>query len=207
MDASELLTVAMDAMPLMVLESADQGQVYGVLSMALRTLEAQHATLLAEADEENRNAMTVIADMTQQEAKLQAELLRLHKEVKTVTAERDARSDELRNRDANLQAMEKERDAANARYIELADSSKQDYHDLLNLAAEASKRTDETVSTRNAVEVALRIFAMYEAEAGELQHRIDNLNAENARLHRSMEEWMSAAQHAQALPPGGVKVK
>jgi chromosome segregation ATPase len=46
----------------------------------------------------------------------------------------------------------------------------------------------------------------WKSEAGELQRRIDRLNAENARLHRSMEQWMSAAQHAQALPPGAVKV-
>jgi uncharacterized coiled-coil DUF342 family protein len=44
-------------------------------------------------------------------------------------------------------------------------------------------------------------------ELDELRNRIDSLNAENARLHRSMEEWMSAAQHAQAVPPGAVQVK
>jgi septal ring factor EnvC (AmiA/AmiB activator) len=136
MDANELASIAIDAMPLEVLVPIDRGQVWGVLQMALRTLEAQHEALLAEADEETRQAMAVIADMTQQEAKLQAELMRLHKEVKTVTNERDG----------------------------------------------------------------------WQAETVELQRRIDSLNAENARLHRSMEQWMSAAQHAQALPPGAVKV-
>lgn len=74
MDANELATIAFDAMPLEVLAPADKGQVWGVLQMALRTLEAQHEALLAEADEETSNAMQVIAEVTAERDALRKEL-------------------------------------------------------------------------------------------------------------------------------------
>ncbi len=222
MDASELLTVAMDAMPLMVLEAADQGQVYGVLSMALRTLEAQHAALLAEADEENRQAMTVIAEMTQQETKLQAELLRLHNEVKTVTAERDDLRNELSRALADRNLFRRERDQVRSQIDEMAERRGPLHSHSEFVALEKERNTwknnyqvvrdeiDKVITQRdtawnNLAEVTAERDG-WKSEAGELQRRIDNLNAENARLHRSMEQWMSAAQHAQAVPPGAVKV-
>ena len=61
MDANELATIAFDAMPLDVLAEADKGQVWGVLQMALRTLEAQHESLLAEADNEAAEARKLLA--------------------------------------------------------------------------------------------------------------------------------------------------
>jgi hypothetical protein len=123
MDANELVTIAIGAMDLSVLTPFDQGHVEGVLTMALLTMETQHESLLAEADEE----------------------------------------------------------------------------------AAATMRT--LVETQNELIVAKAERDGWRSEARELQRRIDELNAENSRIHRSMEQWMSAAQHTQVVPPGAVQVK
>ena len=111
MDANELATIAIDAMPLEVLAPADKGQVWGVLQMALRTLEAQHESLLAEADNEAAEARKLLAEATQQRDDL-------HKRVSFLNFENSVHGapvilrQELIQLQAKFDAMTQERDNA-----------------------------------------------------------------------------------------------
>ena len=114
MDANELATIAIDAMPLEVLAPADKGQVWGVLQMALRTLEAQHESLLAEADNEAAEAAEarkLLAEATQQRDDL-------HKRVSFLNFENSVHGapvilrQELIQLQAKFDAMTQERDNA-----------------------------------------------------------------------------------------------
>ena len=111
MDANELATIAIDAMPLEVLAPADKGQVWGVLQMALRTLEAQHESLLAEADNEATEARKLLAEATQQRDDL-------HKRVSFLNFENSVHGapvilrQELIQLQAKFDAMTQERDNA-----------------------------------------------------------------------------------------------
>ena len=111
MDANELATIAFDAMPLDVLAEADKGQVWGVLQMALRTLEAQHESLLAEADNEAAEARKLLAEATQQRDDL-------HKRVSFLNFENSVHGapvilrQELIQLQAKFDAMTQERDNA-----------------------------------------------------------------------------------------------
>ena len=99
MDANELATIAIGAMELSVLTPFDQGHIEGVLTMALLTMETQHESLLAEADEEAAATMRTLVE-TQQE-------------LIAAKAERDGwRSEarELQRRIDDLNAVTKERD-------------------------------------------------------------------------------------------------
>ena len=123
MDANELAMIAYDVMPGGIMTETGKGEMFGVLKMALRTLEAQHEALLAEADEEAAEARRLVAAQI-------STPFHSHSEFEELRKERDG----------------------------------------------------------------------WKTEASELQKRIDNLNAENARLHRSLEERMTAQI------PGAVKV-
>ena len=138
MDANELATIAFDAMPLDVLAEADKGQVWGVLQMALRTLEAQHESLLAEADNEAAEARKLLAAQI-------STPLHSHGEFEELT-------NELRDAQVAMQLLQTE--------------LKAERHERGRVARER----DSAIAEAN------------------------RLTQENARLHRSMEEWMSAAQ-------------
>lgn len=236
MDANELATVAIDAMPLGVLAEADRGQVWGVLQMALRTLEAQHAALLAEADEEAAEAKKLWREAL-------AELDALKVDRDAVMAANHALNVDLRKANAEIELAAKalefserkvgklvdeltvttqERDALkNERALFLRDEGPpgalsvalQDRDNAVLEMKAAQRAADEFKSQRSIAESELsrcrsdrdmfkrlRDKCMDERDAyatklekvqAELQKRIDNLNAENARLHRSLEERMT----------------
>ena len=101
MDANELATIAIDAMPLDVLAEADKGQVWGVLQMALRTLEAQHESLLAEADNEAAEARKLLAAQISAPSELAAK----QRELDDVSRERDAWKTKYYDKDVELAAV------------------------------------------------------------------------------------------------------
>ena len=176
MDASELLTVAMDAMPLMVLEAADQGQVYGVLQMALRTLEAQHAALLAEADEE-----TTEAKKLWREALAELDALKVDRDA--VLAANRKLNEDLRNLKVKFDGV-----VDDARKARIA------WGDAKLERNEARNQCDSMATEFDAKQRELEEVRSARDET------IAGLQAENARLHRSLEERMTA--HI----PGAVQV-
>jgi chromosome segregation ATPase len=174
MDASELATIAFEAMPMSVLTPIDQGQVYGVLAMALQTLEMQYGALLTEADEE-----TAEAKKLWREALAELDALKVDRDA--VLAANHALNVDLRNRTADLNAAIIARDASGADYAALA-------------ASFATMRQDRDKLSQQCDLMAAE-FDAKQRELDELRSARDEtvagLQAENARLHRSLEERMS----------------
>lgn len=183
MDANELATVAIDAMPLGVLAEADRGQVCGVLQMALRTLEMQYGALLAEADEE-----TAEAKKLWREGLAELEALKVDRDA--VLAANHVLNVDLRNRTADLNAAIAARDASGADYTALADS-------FATMRQERDKLSQQCDSMATELDAKQRELEEVRSARDET---IAGLQAENARLHRSLEERMTA--HI----PGAVQV-
>ncbi len=222
MDANELATVAIDAMPLGVLAEADRGQVCGVLQMALRTLEAQHAALLAEADEE-----TAEAKKLWREGLAELEALKVDRDA--VLAANHVLNVDLRNRTADLNAAIAARDASGADYTALADSfaTMRQERDKLSqqcdsMATELDAKQRELDEVRSqhaercaavdhlALCVTNREVNMYELwRLIDMLTSVDSAKAIRYQYNKYMESPGNQEERdaKQSLPPGAVQVR
>ena len=156
MDANELAVIAYDAMPVEVLTPHDQGVVYGVLQMALRTLETQYESLLAEADNEAAEARKLLAEATLQRDTLSTHLDKCRVVWRGVEKERDTAIADAVAMKERLDAMAKENVLAN-----MPLHSHSEFEELRkerdNAIAEANRLTQENARLHRSLEERMSV--------------------------------------------------